>query len=100
RCAANAWRKPPMDKRDLLIEVGTEELPPKALLSLSQAFEAEIAAQLRKAGLEHDGIEPFATPRRLALLVRALPTRQPDSTQERLGPAVPAAFDAEGKPTK
>ncbi len=87
-------------KQDLLIEIGTEELPPKALLSLSEAFRDAVGAQLQKAGLEHGGITPFATPRRLALIVTQLPEQQPDSSLEKLGPAVQAAFGPDGKPTK
>lgn len=89
-----------MDKQDLLIEIGTEELPPKALSDLSDAFAAVITEQLQKAGLVSAGIDAFATPRRLALLVRALPVQQPDSTQEKLGPSLQAAFAPDGKPTK
>jgi len=89
-----------MDKQDLLIEIGTEELPPKALLTLSEAFTGAISEQLEKAGLTFAGIESFATPRRLAMLIRALPVQQPDSAQEKLGPALQAAFTTDGKPTK
>lgn len=87
-------------KQDLLIEIGTEELPPKALLQLSEAFQQAMASLLEKAGFEHGGITPFATPRRLALLVRNLPAQQPDISLEKLGPAVQAAFGPDGKPTK
>ncbi|HEY0962407.1 MAG TPA: glycine--tRNA ligase subunit beta [Pseudomonadales bacterium] len=87
-------------KQDLLIEIGTEELPPKALLQLSEAFQQAIASLLDKAGLAHDGITPFATPRRLALIVSQLPAQQPDISLEKLGPAVQASFGADGKPTK
>jgi glycyl-tRNA synthetase beta chain len=87
-------------KQDLLIEIGTEELPPKALLQLSEAFQQAMANLLEKAGLEHGGITPFATPRRLALIVSQLPAQQPDISLEKLGPAVQAAFGADGKPTK
>jgi glycyl-tRNA synthetase beta chain len=87
-------------KQDLLIEIGSEELPPKALLQLSEAFRDAMASLLQKAGLEHAGITPFATPRRLALLVKQLSEQQPDSTLEKLGPAVQAAFGPDGKATK
>lgn len=87
-------------KQDLLIEIGTEELPPKALLQLSEAFQQAMASQLEKAGLVHGGITPFATPRRLALIVSQLPEQQPDVSLEKLGPAVQAAFGPDGKPTK
>jgi glycyl-tRNA synthetase beta chain len=89
-----------MLKQDLLIEIGTEELPPKALLPLSEAFRDEMATLLEKAGLSHAGITPFATPRRLALIVQQLPTQQADRTIEKWGPAVQAAFAADGTPTK
>ncbi|WP_242523418.1 glycine--tRNA ligase subunit beta [Thiocystis minor] len=84
---------------DLLIEIGTEELPPKALLNLSKAFAEGFLRQLREHGIAHAGIERFATPRRLALLVRETRTHQPDQTTLRRGPAVQAAFKADGLPT-
>ena len=89
-----------MTTLDLLIEIGTEELPPKSLLTLSEAFVDAMSSQLQKAGLEHAGITPFATPRRLAMIVSQLLVQQPDSAQEKLGPALQAAFAADGKPTK
>ncbi|MDG4552717.1 MAG: glycine--tRNA ligase subunit beta [Candidatus Competibacter sp.] len=88
------------DARDLLIEIGTEELPPKALFNLSLAFERGIAEGLEKAGLTTGAIHRFATPRRLAVRVDQLPTRQPDRQLERRGPAVGAAFGPDGQPTK
>lgn len=87
-------------KRDFLVEVGTEELPPKALRTLEQAFAGDLAAGLAKAGLQHGEIRSFATPRRLAVLVRRLAERQPDQKIERRGPPLTAAFDAEGLPTR
>ncbi len=87
-------------KRDFLVEIGTEELPPKALRLLQQAFADNLAAGLAKAGLEHGEMQPFATPRRLAVLVRRLAAHQPDQKIERRGPPVSAAFDAEGLPTR
>lgn len=87
------------DRKDLLIEIGTEELPPTALLRLSEAFRDGIEQQLRDAALSFEGSEPFATPRRLALLVRGLSERQPDQEVIRRGPAVQAAFGADGKPS-
>lgn len=86
--------------RDLLIEIGTEELPPKALASLAQAFETGIGEGLARAGLANGGIRRFATPRRLAVLVEQLPARQPDRQLERRGPALSAAFGPDGNPTK
>ncbi|WP_297528128.1 glycine--tRNA ligase subunit beta [Thiohalobacter sp.] len=86
--------------RDLLIEIGTEELPPRALPRLSEAFADGVAAGLDRAGLDHGDLRAFATPRRLALLVAELAEAQPDRETLRKGPAVTAAFDAEGCPTK
>ena len=86
--------------RDLLIELGTEELPPKALASLSAALTDEFVRQLDEAGLAHGDVERFAAPRRLALLVRDLDEKQADRDIERQGPAVQAAFDNDGNPTK
>ncbi len=89
-----------MANRDLLIEIGTEELPPKALLPLSEAFRDAFASELQKAALVHGDIEVFATPRRLALIVKDLPEQQADRTIEKWGPAVQAAFGADGTPSK
>jgi len=86
--------------RDFLVEIGTEELPPKSLPELSGAFTEGVAAALAAAGLRHGSLEPFAAPRRLALLVRRLAERQPDQQLKRKGPPVSAAFDADGKPTR
>ncbi|HSQ70060.1 MAG TPA: glycine--tRNA ligase subunit beta [Steroidobacteraceae bacterium] len=86
--------------RDFLVEIGTEELPPKSLLALASAFAEGVARGLDAAGLPHGAIERFATPRRLAVRVRRLSDRQPDRTVERRGPPVKAAFDASGAPTQ
>jgi glycyl-tRNA synthetase beta chain len=86
--------------RDFLVEIGTEELPPKALRSLEQAFVTGIVAGLDKAGLSHGGASGFATPRRLAVLVRRLAARQPLQHLKRRGPPVTAAFDSLGGPTR
>ncbi|QQS53887.1 MAG: glycine--tRNA ligase subunit beta [Candidatus Competibacteraceae bacterium] len=88
------------DTHDLLIEIGTEELPPKALAKLSLAFERSIADGLEKAGLASSAIHRFATPRRLAVRVDQLPARQPDRQLERRGPALGAAFGPDGQPTR
>jgi len=87
-------------KRDLLIEIGTEELPPRDLLSLSRAFTQGIQEGLVKAGLVMGDIRSYATPRRLGMLIHDLPERRPDQRRERRGPALTAAFDRDGKPTK
>jgi glycyl-tRNA synthetase beta chain len=86
--------------RDFLVEIGTEELPPKSLLTLAAAFADGIARGLTEAGLSHGAVERFATPRRLAVRVRKLAERQPDRALERRGPPVKAAFDAQGAPTQ
>jgi glycyl-tRNA synthetase beta chain len=88
------------DKRDFLVEIGTEELPPKALRLLEQAFARELVSGLAKTGLKHGEVRSFATPRRLAVVVRRLTAHQPDQKIERRGPPVSAAFDAEGLPTR
>lgn len=89
-----------MQRADLLIELGTEELPPKALKSLSEAFANEVLKQIDDAGLEHGEMKIFAAPRRLAFCIAALETEQADRQVERKGPAVKAAFDADGNATK
>ncbi|MDH5354584.1 MAG: glycine--tRNA ligase subunit beta [Gammaproteobacteria bacterium] len=85
---------------DCLIEVGTEELPPKALKSLSQSFAELMTKGLENCGLTPPSVEVFSTPRRLAVLFRELPIRQPDQHIEKRGPALKAAFDSEGNPSK
>jgi glycyl-tRNA synthetase beta chain len=87
-------------RRDFLVEIGTEELPPKSLPDLSRAFTDGIATLLAEAGLKHGAMTPYAAPRRLAVLVPRLAERQPDQKIERRGPPVTAAFDAEGRPTR
>lgn len=89
-----------MSQQDLLIEIGTEELPPKALQSLSQAFTDGIVNGLKDATLEAETVIPYAAPRRLAVLLKGVPSKQQDQAVERKGPAKAAAFDADGKPTK
>ncbi|MEW5972868.1 MAG: glycine--tRNA ligase subunit beta [Pseudomonadota bacterium] len=89
-----------MSTRDLLIEVGTEELPPKALTTLANALADGIVRRLHEAGLAPSGHTVYAAPRRLAVLVQGVAERQPDREVERRGPAVNAAFDAEGRPSK
>ncbi|HEY9035841.1 MAG TPA: glycine--tRNA ligase subunit beta [Pseudomonadales bacterium] len=89
-----------MSAHDFLVELGCEELPPKALKTLRDAFADGIETGLEKAGLSHQAIHGFAAPRRLAVHVAQLQTRQADSVLTVDGPPVKAAFDAEGKPTK
>ena len=86
--------------RDFLVEIGTEELPPKSLLNLSAAFAEGIAKGLQDAGLAYKSLEAFATPRRLAVRVKKLVEQQPDRPLEKRGPPVKAAFDASGAPTQ
>ncbi len=89
-----------MTTQNFLVEIGTEELPPKALKTLATSFADNVEAELNQTGLTFDKIEWFAAPRRLAVKVLNLATQQPSKEIEKRGPAVSAAFDAEGKPTK
>ncbi len=89
-----------MSSRDLLIEIGAEELPPKALNTLSAAFLAGVKAGLEEAGLSFSGIDKFAGPRRLALRIHDLAESQADRDIERKGPALKAAYDEDGCPTR
>ncbi|WP_162062249.1 glycine--tRNA ligase subunit beta [Vibrio taketomensis] len=86
--------------KEFLIELGTEELPPTQLRTLAEAFAANFEAELKNAELTHEGVKWFAAPRRLALKVAALAENQADKIVEKRGPAVSAAFDAEGNATK
>ncbi len=88
------------DQATLLVEIGTEELPPKALARLAEAFRDGLVAGLDKADLVHGEARALGSPRRLAVQVEALATAQADRVEERRGPALTAAFDAEGNPTK
>jgi glycyl-tRNA synthetase beta chain len=85
---------------DLLIELGTEELPPTALKKLSAGFTQGIVEGLNKAGFEINDVESFATPRRLAVLIKSVAVSQPDRDVERKGPSLKAAYDADGNATK
>ncbi len=89
-----------MRKDNLLIELGTEELPPKALKSLSESFAEGIKQGLENSGLKFTAIQPLATPRRLAVKVSQLDAEQADKVVEKRGPSVDVAFDDDGKPTK
>ncbi len=89
-----------MATQDFLVELGTEELPPKALKPLSDAFTQGIAKGLEDAGIEFGKVEAFAAPRRLAVRIRDLADAQPDKSVEKRGPAVKAAFDDAGNPTR
>ncbi len=89
-------------KATLLIELLTEELPPKALEKLSATFADEVFASLKEQALLGDAsvCTPYCTPRRLAVSITAVEAQQPDRIIERKGPAVAAGLDAEGKPTR
>ena len=89
-----------MSTRDFLVELGTEELPPKALKNLSNAFAQGIEQGLKDAGLTMGAIEQFAAPRRLAVRISELPEQQADQEEVLYGPPANIAFDADGKPTK
>ena len=85
---------------DLLIELGTEELPPKALSRLSNAFGKGVEDGLSQANIAFEKVSVLAAPRRLAIIVSALADAQPDQDVEKRGPAVQAAFGEDGCPTK
>jgi glycyl-tRNA synthetase beta chain len=86
--------------RDLLIEIGTEELPPKALGRMRDALQSSLQSLLEENGLAHGNSRAYATPRRLAVIIGDVPVAQADRDITKRGPAVKAAFDADGKPTK
>lgn len=87
-------------QKTFLVELGTEELPPKSLRTFAESFAANFIEQLDNANLEHGEVLWYASPRRLALKVLNLSDTQPDTQIVKRGPAVSAAFDADGKPTK
>ncbi|WP_121145228.1 glycine--tRNA ligase subunit beta [Orbus hercynius] len=89
-----------MMQKTFLVEIGTEELPPKSLRTFAESFAANFIEQLDSANLEHGEVLWYASPRRLALKVLNLNSIQPDTQMVKRGPAVSAAFDANGKPTK
>ena len=85
-------------KKDFLVEIGTEELPPKALRALMEAFGKNLEAGIDESRLEHGGVHAWASPRRLTVLVENLSTAQDDRKVEQKGPPVSVAFDDEGQP--
>lgn len=89
-----------LDAHDLLIELGSEELPPATLSQLSQAWQEALAEQFKQQGLSFKQITAYYTPRRLAVIVAQLAARQEDQTIERRGPALKVAFDDAGNPSK
>lgn len=89
-----------MSVQDFFVEIGTEELPPKALKTLATAFSDNIVEELAKQNLSHADVSWYAAPRRLAVRVNQLALQQQDKVVEKRGPALAAAFDADGQPTK
>jgi len=89
-----------MAAQDFFVEIGTEELPPKALKTLATAFADNLKAELAKLELSHADVQWYAAPRRLAVRINELAAQQADKVVEKRGPALSAAYDAEGKPTK
>jgi len=85
---------------NLLIELGTEELPPKSLRQLAESFASNVEAELKSADLAFEKVSWLASPRRLALVITSLSASQADKVVEKRGPAVSVAFDAEGNATK
>jgi len=84
----------------ILFELGCEELPPKSLKPLRDALQASVTQQLTDADISFDSIKAFAAPRRLAIQIEGISDKQPDRTEQKRGPAIKAAFDAEGNPTR
>lgn len=89
-----------MNSQDLIIEIGTEELPPKSLRKLAESFRDGLVNGIGSASLSYQSVKWFATPKRLAVLFSELQSKQQDQVVEKRGPAVSAAFDAGGNPTK
>jgi glycyl-tRNA synthetase beta chain len=89
-----------VSKRDFLLELGTEELPPKSLFTLANALAESIVKGLDAASIKHGEANWFATPRRLAVHVVGVSDHQPDQEIKRQGPAITNAFDGNGQPNK
>ncbi len=89
-----------IEHHDFLVEIGTEELPPKALHTLERAFVSGVAAGLDRAQLEHGELTGYSSHRRLAVFVKRLANRQPEQHLRRKGPPLSAAFEASGAPTR
>lgn len=87
-------------KKNFLIEIGTEELPPKSLPILASALETSICAGLDQAGIQYDDSTWLAAPRRLAVKIQQLDTAQPEQAIERRGPATNVGLDDNQNPTK
>ena len=84
----------------ILFELGCEELPPKSLKPLRDALQASVTEQLNEAEIGFDGIKAFAAPRRLAIRIEGISDKQPDRSEQKRGPAIKAAFDSDGNPTR
>ncbi|WP_367111445.1 glycine--tRNA ligase subunit beta [uncultured Psychrobacter sp.] len=84
----------------ILFELGCEELPPKSLKPLRDALQASVTDQLNEADINFDSIKAYAAPRRLALQIEGISDKQPDRSEQKRGPAIKAAFDADGNPTR
>jgi glycyl-tRNA synthetase beta chain len=89
-----------MKRDDFLVEIGTEELPPRFLRQLSADFEENVASELRTLGLDFEDIDRYATPRRLAVIVKNLDSAQPERESVRQGPSLKSAFDDKNEPTR
>jgi glycyl-tRNA synthetase beta chain len=89
-----------MARRDFLFELGCEELPSAAVLGLSVALAEALTRQFSEAGIRHGAVQPYGTPRRLAVLIRGVSETAADTQVARRGPPVSAAFDASGQPTR
>ena len=84
----------------MLFELGSEELPPKSLKPLRDSLQASVESQLKDADISYDSLKVMAAPRRLSLLIEGISDKQPDRIEQKRGPAVKAAYDSEGKPTR
>ena len=89
-----------MSKHSVLFELGCEELPPKSLKTLRDALKQEVSSRLAAIGLHAEQVLAYAAPRRLAIMLNNIDAQQADRTEEKRGPAVVAAFDTDGQPTK
>ena len=84
----------------ILFELGCEELPPKSLKPLRDALQTSVTEQLSAAEITFDSVKAFATPRRLAIQIEGISDKQPERTEQKRGPAIKAAFDSDGNPTR
>ena len=84
----------------ILFELGSEELPPKSLKPLRDSLQASVESQLKDADISYESLKVMAAPRRLSLLIEGISDKQPDRIEQKRGPAVKAAYDSEGKPTR